>query len=134
VPSADHVPVAAPRPRFRRPLAAWLISLGGFLTLVALGFWPVAAILAGFFVVLLGGAWLFSPWSRTARNLVVPDRATFDRRVARSRQVGVALGRIPVFGMVWRAAQRLTRPTLEAMLTRQGEIVDEEQRRRDNQG
>jgi hypothetical protein len=126
--------VAASRPRFRRPLAAWLISLGGFLTLVAQGLWPVAAILAGFFVVLLGGAWLLSPWSRTARNLVVPDRATFERQVARWRRVGIALGRIPLFGIVWRGAQRLTRPTLEAMLARQGEIVDEEQRRRDNQG
>jgi membrane protein implicated in regulation of membrane protease activity len=121
------------RPRFLRPVAVWIIGLGGFVVLVARGLWPIAAAVVTFFVVVFGGAWLLSPWSRTARNLVLPDRATFERRVDRSRRFADAIGRIPIFGAFWRFCQRLTRSTVDNGIARQREIIDEEARRHEGE-
>jgi hypothetical protein len=73
----------------------------------------------------LGGAWLLSLWSRTARNVVLPDLDTFDRGVAFSRRVAGALGRIPVLGSVWRASQRLTQGAVDRAIEEQRRTIDD---------
>lgn len=127
--SADGTRMRTSRPRFRRPIAVWIIGLGGVVALVASGLWPIAVAVAVLYVVVFGGAWLLSPWSRAARNLVLPDRATFDRRVDRSRRIADAIGRIPIFGVFWRFCQRLTRSTVDNGIAQQREIIDAEARR-----
>jgi membrane protein implicated in regulation of membrane protease activity len=113
-------------------VAAWLVGLGGIAAL-AIFSWKAAAIVVAVFVVVFGGAWLVSPWSRTARNLVLPDRATFDRRVANAQRIADALGRVPLFGSLWRLAQRVTKPLVDGALAQQRDIIEEEsQRRRDD--
>jgi len=92
--------------------------------------WKAAAIVVAALVVVLGGAWLVSPWSRTARNLILPDRATFERRVARSQRIADALGRVPLFGRLWRLAQRATRHAVDGALAQQRAIIEEESHRR----
>jgi hypothetical protein len=127
--------MAKTRPRFRRPRAVWLIAAFFLVSAVAAGPLPLSAFYGGVFVVLIGllfgGAWLLSPWSEPARRLILPDLATFDQRIARGQRVADALGRIPIFGYVWRVCQRLTRSTVNRMVAEQRAMFEEEHRRLD---
>jgi hypothetical protein len=121
----------ASRPRLRRQRAAWLFAVASVVLLVANGLWRVAALLVGLVAIIYGGAWLISPWSRFASNMILPDRETFEARVARSRRVADSIGRVPIIGAPWRLAQRATRGAVDQALNEQRRIIDEETRRRD---
>jgi hypothetical protein len=48
--------------------------------------------------------WLLSPYSKAARRLAAPTEADLDR----SERLADRLGAVPVFGVVWRFAERLS--------------------------
>lgn len=93
-------------------LGALMLSVRG------LPWLAVAALIAG--PVLFFGPWLLAPYSKAARHLAAPTDADLDRSV----RVADRLGSLPVFGVVWRFAERMTGDS-----GRKG--VDEYRRRRD---
>lgn len=50
------------------------------------------------------GPWLLSPYSKRARRHLNPPDEVFERWEARADR----LGRVPVFGRLWRSAERLS--------------------------
>jgi hypothetical protein len=128
--------MAQPRPPLRRPKMLWGAAAVAILLAIAGGPWPLSGIagaaLVLLVVVVLGGAWLLAPWSRTARNIVLPDLDTFDRRLARTRRLADALGRIPVLGRVWRWAQRLTTSAVERGIEEQRAMIQQHYGQRDD--
>jgi hypothetical protein len=66
---------------------------------VALAFGLVSLALVLFFV-----PWLLSPYSKAARRIVRPTDEDFQR----VEHVADWLGRVPLFGVVWRSAERMT--------------------------
>src|SRR5262249_8091179 len=55
-------------------------------------------------LVLFSGPWLLSPYSKAAHNLAAPN----DRAFQRWEHVADRLGSLPVFGAIWRGAERLS--------------------------
>ncbi len=50
------------------------------------------------------GPWLLSPYSRAARSIASPSDAALDR----TERLADWLGSVPIFGTIWRGAERLT--------------------------
>jgi len=96
--------------RKRPPLywKTWLIAGPGIAigvgVLVADGRVLLAIGLALLALVLFFGPWLLSPYNKAARRIMQPTDEAFER----STRLADWLGSIPVFGVVWRGAQRLT--------------------------
>ena len=78
--------------------------LGGSLILVADGHAVIAVVLMVVGLAFFFVPWLLSPYSRAARRIALPNDAALDR----SERVADWLGSIPLFGVVWRAAERLS--------------------------
>jgi hypothetical protein len=120
--------MATTRPPLRRPKVVWLACAFVLVVAGAGGPWPAsgiaAAALAFLVVIVLGASWLLAPWSRTARNIVLPDPDTFDRQIARLRRVADGIGRIPVLGYVWRWAQRLSQSTVDRAIEEQRAVAE----------
>jgi len=53
---------------------------------------------------LFSGPWLLSPWSRSARRMIRPT----DRDFERVERAADWLGSLPLFGVIWRGAERMT--------------------------
>ena len=69
--------------------------------------WVVwAALIVG--VAAFFGPWVLYPYSKVARRLAKPSEADFDKW----QRVADRIGKIPIFGIFWRWAQRLTAPTV----------------------
>jgi hypothetical protein len=77
-------------------ISATLLFIGG------LGWLAVALVLLGAGALVL--PWLLSPYSEAARRLAAPTEADLDR----SERLADRLGAAPVFGVVWRFAERLS--------------------------
>jgi hypothetical protein len=96
--------------RKRPPLywKTWLIAGPGVLigcaALISGGHveWALALVLLA--LVLFFVPWLFTPYSKTARRITRPSAEAFRR----SERVADWLGSIPVLGVIWRGAERVT--------------------------
>jgi hypothetical protein len=98
-------------PRNKRPPLYWrtllvgapaVVGAAALLTVDGHGVAAVAVVL--FASALFIGPWLLSPYSKVAMRLAWPS----DKDFARSERLADWLGSIPVFGAVWRAAERVT--------------------------
>jgi len=95
----------------RRPPLYWKTWLvAGPLTLIGLALLVIngLALLAGAFALLavagFFGPWFLSPYSKVARRIAWPSDADLDR----SERFADRLGSLPLFGALWRGAERLT--------------------------
>ncbi len=79
-----------------------LLIASTFLVINGHGVFAIAAVLLA--LILFFGPWLLSPYSTTARRIAHPTDADLDR----SERLADSLGSVPVFGVIWRGAERLT--------------------------
>jgi hypothetical protein len=80
------------------------LALVGLTLLVINGFAVLAVVFAVLALALFFGPWLLFPYSKVARRITWPTDADLDR----SERFADRLGSLPLFGPLWRGAERLT--------------------------
>ena len=85
-------------------LVAGPMSLASGLTLALNGLGWLAAALVALAALVFFGPWLLAPYSKTAHRVLVPPDEDFQR----VERFADRLGKVPIFGVVWRWAERAT--------------------------